>query len=64
MNTCTWPHVDNIVGCTNGILVMFNNQNRIAQIAQTFQRFKQTVIIALVQADRWLIKHIKNARQT
>ena len=36
VNTGTRAHVDHIVGGTNGVFVMFDDQNRIAKIPQAF----------------------------
>ena len=43
---------------------MFDDQNCVAYIAQPFQGREQTIIIALMQANAGLIKHIEDAGQT
>ena len=59
----TDPHVDQVIGRPDGFLVMFDDDDRVADIAQMTQGFEQTRVIALMQADRGLIQHVKNAGQ-
>ncbi len=47
----------------DGFVVMFDDQNGVAQIAQTFERFQQPCVIAWMQPDGWLIQHIQHADQ-
>ncbi len=42
---------------------MFDHQNRVSQVAQTFQDADQTMRVARVQADRRLIQNIERAYQ-
>ncbi len=44
------PDVHHIIGGEDGILVMFHDDHRIAEIAQALQRLQQARIVALVQA--------------
>ena len=57
-------HVDDVVGRADGVFIVLNDQHAVADVAQVFQRFDQTVIIALMQADRRFVEHIHDARQT
>ena len=47
----------------DGFIIMFNDQNGIAQVAQTFERFQQSCIIAWMQPNRRFIQHIQHADQ-
>src|SRR5690348_12920697 len=47
----------------DGIFVVLHDNDRVAEVAQPLQGFQQTRIVALVQADRRLIEHIKHAGQ-
>ena len=42
---------------------MFDDQDRVAQIAQAFERGDQALVVALVQADRRFVQHIQDAAQ-
>ncbi len=55
--------VEHMVGETNGILVMFDHDHGIAEVAEPLQRIEQPRVVALMQADRGLVKHIEHAGQ-
>ena len=48
MHTSTGANVHHVVGTANRIFVVFDNQHRVAHIAQVAQGLQQAVIIALV----------------
>jgi hypothetical protein len=45
------------------IAIVFDHQNRIAQIAQIVQDLDQAVRVPAMQSDRWLVEHIKRSHQ-
>ena len=45
------PHVDDVIGVQDRILVMLDDDHRVAEVAQMFERFQQPCIVALVQTD-------------
>ena len=47
----------------HGIFIVFNDNQRIAEIAQTFERGKQFIVVALVQADGRLVENIQHSHQ-
>ena len=53
--------VDDIIGGADGILVMFDDDDRVAEIAQPLQRDEQAVVVALVQADRGFVEDVEDA---
>ena len=53
--------IDDIIGRQDRILVMLDDDHRIAEVAQAPQRVEQPRIVALVQADRGLVEHIEHA---
>ena len=55
--------IDDIVGAADRILVMLDDDHRVAEIAQMDERFEQARIVALMQADRGLVQHIEHAGQ-
>ena len=55
------PHVDQIVGGADRLLVMLDHQHGIAEVAQPLQRLQQPGIVALMQADGGLVQHIEHA---
>ena len=56
--------VDQPIAFPDRVLVMLDDDERVAQIAQLFQRLDQPVVVALVQADRRLVEDVQDARQT
>jgi len=53
--------VDDVVGAADGVLVVLDDDHRIADVAQLLERLQQAVVVALVQADRRLIEHVHDA---
>ena len=63
MHTRPRTHIEHIIRLADRILVMFHHQNGVPLIAQVLQRGQQPVIVALMQADRRLVQHIKHPGQ-
>ncbi len=61
MNAGAGADVEHMVGGADGVLVVLDHDHGVAEVAQPFQRFEQARIVALVQADRRLVEHIKHA---
>ncbi len=55
--------VDDQVGRAHRVFVMFNDDQRVAGVAQFDQRFDQAVVIVGMQADRRLVENVKHADQ-
>ena len=58
------PHVNQIIGGTDGVFIVFNHNNRIADVPQPGQRFQQPVVVALVQTDGRLVQNIHDPGQS
>ncbi len=56
--------IDHMIGLADGILVVFDHDHRVAEIAQIDQRVEQALIVALMQADRRLIQNVHDADQS
>ncbi|MNS29484.1 hypothetical protein D3C72_614860 [compost metagenome] len=56
-------HVDDVVGGQDGLLVMLDHQDRVAEVAQAHQAFQQAGVVALVQADGRFVQHVEDAGQ-
>ena len=55
--------VHDVVGRIHGFFVVFDHNQRVAQIAQVFQRRQQAGVVALVQANGGLVQNIQHADQ-
>ena len=56
-------HVDDVVGREDRLLVVLDHQHRVAEIAQALEADQQAGVVALVQADGWLVQHIEHSGQ-
>ena len=56
------PHVDHVVGHLDGLLVVLDHDDRVAQVAQPLEGADQALVVALVQADGRLVEHVEHAR--
>ena len=56
--------IDQPVRLLDGLLVVFDHDQRVAEVAQMVQRLDQAFVVALVQADRRFVKHIHDADQS
>ena len=59
----TRTDVDDPVGGRNGVLVVLDDDDRVAQVAQSGQGLDQPVVVALVEADRRLVQDVENSDQ-
>ena len=55
--------IEHVVGVADGVFVVLDDQDGVAQIAQPLQRFNEAVVVALVQADGGLVEHVEHAAQ-
>ena len=55
--------VDDVVACKHRLLVVLDNDQRVAQIAQALERLEQAGVVALVQADGGFIQNVEHAHQ-
>ena len=63
MNAGAGADVDEVISSADRIFVMFHHNHSVADITQVKQGFEQSVIVALVQADRGFIKNIHHTDQ-
>ncbi|OPZ44246.1 MAG: hypothetical protein BWY93_00638 [Euryarchaeota archaeon ADurb.BinA087] len=57
------PHVHNIIGAPYGILVMFDHDERVPEVAEPPEGVDQLLVVFLVEADRGLIEHVQHSHQ-
>ena len=57
------PHVDDVIGGADRVLVMLDDQHGVAEVAQAAQRLQQHVVVALVEADARLVEDVEDARE-
>ncbi len=49
------PHVDDVVGCTNHLLVVLNHDEGVSEVSEALQRPDEPQIVALVETDARLV---------
>ena len=59
----SWPQVEDVVGCQNGVTIVLDDEHRIPQITQALETFEQALIVTLVQTNARLIEHIEHSHQ-
>ncbi len=59
----TGTKVDDVVGGPHRVLVVFDDQHRVAHVAQPLQRRQQAAVVPRVQADRGLVQDVQHADQ-
>src|SRR5690606_39008975 len=57
------PDVDDPIACLDRLLVVLDDHEGVAEVAQRLERTDETSVVALVQADRRLVEHVEHARE-
>ena len=57
----TRTDVDDMVGDADRLLVVLDDDDGVAEIAESQQRVDEPLVVALVQADRRLVEHVEHA---
>ena len=55
------PDVDDVVGDADRLLVVLDDDDGVAEVAQAHERVDQPLVVALVQPDRRLVEHVEHA---
>ncbi len=55
------PDVDDPVGDLDGVLVVLDDDQGVAEVLEPQQGLDQPLVVALVQADRGLVEHVEDA---
>ncbi len=53
--------VDDIIRLADGVLVVLDDDDGVAEIAEVAERVEQAGVVALVEADRRLVQHVEHA---
>src|ERR1700680_2176815 len=57
------PDVDHVISRPNRLLVVLDNDQRVAEVAEPQERVDEPAIIALVQSDRRFVQDVQDAHQ-
>src|ERR1041385_8100287 len=58
-----WSKIHDVISTPDRLLIVFDHQHRVAEIAQCRQCFEKLLIVAWVKPDRGLVEHVKNSAQ-
>ena len=56
--------IDHEIGAANGVFIVLDDEDGVAEIAQAFEGTKQTFVIARVEADAGLVENIEDTAKT
>ena len=59
----TGADVQDVVGGADRVLVVFDHNHRVAQVAQAGEGAQQALVVALVQADGWFVEYVHHPDQ-
>src|SRR5262245_8388317 len=57
----TGAEIHDVVGRTHRFLVMFDDEDGVAHVAEALETAEQPVVVARVQADAWFVEDVKHA---
>ena len=57
------PDVDDPIARLDGLLVVLDDNEGVAEVAQRLERLDEPTVVSLVQADRRLVEHVQHARE-
>uniref|UniRef100_A0A1I8AMK0 Transcriptional regulator n=1 Tax=Steinernema glaseri TaxID=37863 RepID=A0A1I8AMK0_9BILA len=55
--------IHHVVGHADGVLVVLHHDHRVADVAQVVEGAQQAIVVALVQADGWLVENVHHPHQ-
>ena len=56
--------VDDPIRFLDGVLVVFDHDHRVPQVAETVQRVDETPVVTLVQTDARFVEHVQGPDET
>ena len=60
----SWTNINDLIGLLHHAGFMFDDDHRIAQVAEPDQCFQKPSVVALMEADGRFVQHVHDARQT
>ena len=61
---CPGAHVDHEVGRADRLLVVLDDEHRVAEVAQALERADKPRVVALVQTDAGLVEDVEHAHES
>ena len=58
-----WAYVNHVIGGPNGIFIVFNYDNGVAQVAKMGKGAQQAIVISLMKPYRGFVQDVHNANK-
>ena len=63
-NTRTRPEIDQVIALAHRVFIVLDHDDGIPDIAKVLKRADQAIVIARMEANRWLVQNVKNSNQS
>ena len=60
---CAGAEVEDVVGVADGVFIVLDDEDGVAEVAQSLERLNEAVVVALMEADGGLVEHVENAAE-
>ena len=55
--------IDDVIGPADRLLVVFDHEYGVTQIAQRFEGSNEPIVVAMMQSNRRFVEHVQHAAQ-
>jgi hypothetical protein len=63
MHAWSWSHLHDVIGGADGVLVMLDDDDRVADVAKTLERRDHLDVVLRMQTNARLVEHIEHAHE-
>lgn len=63
MDSRTWSHVDDVIRVSDGLFIMFHDDEGVTQVTEALQGLDEFFVISLVETDRGFIKDVEDTHE-
>jgi hypothetical protein len=63
MDAGAGAEVDDVIGHADGVLVVFDDEHGVAEVAEADEGFEEAIVVALVEADAGFVEDVEDADQ-
>ena len=63
MDAGPWANVHQVIGGPDGVFVVLDHDQGVAQVPQAVEGVEQAIVVALVEANAGLVEHVEHPRQ-
>src|SRR5688572_12723362 len=63
MHAWSWSHLHDVIGSADGLLVMLDDDDRVADVAKTLERRDHLDVVLRMQTNARLVEHVEHAHE-